>query len=157
MNTGHYEKACCVTGHRDIPAEKMEYVKSELRKEVLQAVEDGYTYFISGFAKGTDLIFASIVADLMAEYPKLMLEAAIPYRKRMNTPDPEFHRLIGKCKTIGVHSEEYNPASFMIRNRFMVSHSQRIIAVYDGRGKGGTVFTMKEAHSQNREVCVIRI
>lgn len=44
-------KTCCITGHRDIPAEKKEFVEEELRKEVAAAIEDGYTRFISGLPK----------------------------------------------------------------------------------------------------------
>ena len=116
-----------------------------------------YTHFISGFDQGIGLIFASIVADLMAEYPALTLEAAIPYRGRMDTPDPLFHQLLGKCQTIGIHSEEYKPSCFRIRNRFMMSHSQRVIAVYDGPNKSGTFFTVWLTQSQFREVRIIRI
>ena len=56
-------KTCCVTGHRDIPAEKMDFVKEALQREVAAAIEDGYTRFISGFAEGADLMFAAIVAE----------------------------------------------------------------------------------------------
>ena len=35
-------KTCCITGHRDIPAEKKKFVEEELRKEVAAAIEDGY-------------------------------------------------------------------------------------------------------------------
>ena len=45
-------KVCCVTGHRDIPTDRAVYVEQALRREVLAAIEDGYTRFISGFAEG---------------------------------------------------------------------------------------------------------
>ena len=45
----------------------------------------------------------------------------------------------------------------MNRNRYMVAQSQRVIAVYDGREKGGTLFTMRAAHVNEREVRVIEI
>ena len=32
-------KVCCVTGHRDIPAERIAYVEQELRREVRAATE----------------------------------------------------------------------------------------------------------------------
>lgn len=150
-------KACCVTGHREIRADKLEYAKENLLKEIRQAIDDGYTHFISGFAQGVDLIFAALVADLMEENPALTLEAAIPYRKRMQTSDGLFRRLLGKCKIIGVHSEEYHPSCYRKRNRTMVSQSQRVIAVYDGRKTGGTLFTMRYAHAQNQDVRVIEI
>ena len=59
-------KVCCVTGHRDIPTDRAVYVEQALRREVLAAIEDGYTRFISGFAEGTDLMFAAIVAEQKA-------------------------------------------------------------------------------------------
>ena len=33
-------KTCCVTGHRDIPAEEMAPVKEALRREIKKAVND---------------------------------------------------------------------------------------------------------------------
>lgn len=56
-------KTCCVTGHRNIPMEKQETVEARLRREVSQAIEEGYSRFLSGFAEGTDLLFAAIVAE----------------------------------------------------------------------------------------------
>ena len=46
------EHTCCVTGHRNIPADKIQYVQMQLRQELLQAIQSGYTHFISGFAAG---------------------------------------------------------------------------------------------------------
>lgn len=34
------EKTCCVTGHRDIPAERIAYVEQELRREIQTAIEE---------------------------------------------------------------------------------------------------------------------
>ena len=59
-------KTCCVTGRRKIPADRIEYVNRELYREVLQAVKDGFTHFISGFSEGTDLLFSAAVATFIA-------------------------------------------------------------------------------------------
>ena len=72
-------KTCCVTGHRDIPEEQIDNVKQSLEREVDRAIRDGFTSFLSGFAEGTDLLFAEIVAERIAENPALQLRAAIPY------------------------------------------------------------------------------
>lgn len=150
-------KTCCITGHRDIPADKWAYVEDELRREVLAAIEDGYTDFISGFAEGVDLTFAAIVAEQKKNHPALFLEAAIPYRNRLNTKDETFQRLIKVCNGIKVECEKYEPNCFFARNRYMVSMSSRVIAVYDGRERGGTLFTIRDAHIQGKEVRVIKI
>ena len=72
-------KTCCVTGHRDIPAEWADIIQKYLRMEIIAAVEDGYTHFISGFAAGADLLFAEIVAELKAFSPS-------PWKRLSPTP-----------------------------------------------------------------------
>lgn len=150
---------CCVTGHRDIPDDQVEYVKKELRREIDQALEDGYTHFISGFADGVDQYFAEIVAEKRQENEKLQLEAAVPYRKRMLAlcENTDTMRLLMACTIIGVHGEAYTSNCFTKRNRFMVTHSLRLIAVYDGREKGGTLSTMRMAQRMRRQVRKISV
>lgn len=150
-------KTCCVTGHRDIPVEKQQLVEESLRREVATAITDGYTRFISGFAEGTDLMFAAVVADAKKENDELILEAAIPYANRLKTKDKEFHELLTACDSVKVISDRYVPSCYLNRNRYMVAQSHRVIAVYDGRSKGGTLFTLRDAHIQGREVKLIEI
>ena len=71
-------KTCCVTGHRDIPAEKKGLVEEALRREVAAAIEDGYTRFISGFAEGADLMFAAIVAEAKKREWQLVFRSSDP-------------------------------------------------------------------------------
>lgn len=145
------EHTCCVTGHRNIPADKIQYVQIQLRQELLQAIQSGYTHFISGFAAGVDLIFAGIVADLKREYP-ITLEAAIPYPGRMNTPDEVFQCLLKECDIVKVHTDRYFKSCYMVRNRYMIDCSALVIAVHDGRKSGGTAATIKYAHKMERDV-----
>lgn len=150
------EQTCCVTGHRDIPFEKIPYVQDQLRQELVQAIQHGYTHFISGFASGVDLIFAGIVAGLKSEYP-ITLEAAIPYPGRMKTPDKIFQRLMKECDIVKVHTEQYSKSCYMVRNRYMVDCSTLVIAVHDGRKSGGTAATMRYALQMKRNVKEIRL
>lgn len=150
-------KSCCITGHRDIPVDKVNYVKDELRKQILIAIQDGYTHFISGFAGGSDLYFASIVAELKEENSKITLEAAIPFRKRLETKDEDFQRLIKLCDKKEVCAESFHKNCYFIRNMYMVNQSKRVIAVYDGREGGGTAFTILYANTVEREVHIITV
>ena len=150
-------KTCCVTGHRDIPKEYLDYVEQELRREVQAAIEDGFTRFISGFAEGVDLMFAAIVVEEKVRHPELFLEAAIPYPGRLKTKDQQFQKLLKSCDGTKVVCDTYSKSCFLQRNRYMVAESLRVIAVYDGRERGGTLFTMRDAHAAGREVRVIRI
>ena len=145
------EHTCCVTGHRDIPVEKVPYVQDKLYQELLQAIQDGCMHFVSGFVSGVDLIFAGIVAGLKQKYP-ITLEAAIPYPGRMNTPDKEFQRLLKECDIVKVHTDRYSKSCYMVRNRYMIDCSALVIEVHDGRKSGGTAATIKYAHKIERDV-----
>ena len=145
------ERTCCVTGHRQIPDDRKAWVGDELRRVIQRTIDQGYTHFISGFANGTDLMFAGIVADWKQSCP-ITLEAAIPYPGRMKTPDQTFQRLIGYCDVVKVHSEHYFKGCYAVRNRYMVDVSQLVIAVWDGRECGGTAATARYAVSKKKHL-----
>ena len=151
------EKTCCVTGHREIPSGKLAYVEAELRKAVVAAVDDGYTRFIHGVAAGADLIFAAIVTGLKEEGYPLFLEAALPYSGRKKSKDQGFQKMLAACDKVKAFSERYSRGCYFVRNRYMVDESSRVIAVYDGRDSGGTVYTMQYARAKGKTVQVIKI
>ena len=152
-------KTCCVTGHRDIPADETAHVKEALRREIEKAVNDGFTVFLSGFADGVDQYFAEIVLELQNKNLNLKLIAALPYRKRVDSLCQNEHTkaLLDACAEVMVIREEYRPSVYSRRNRYMVEHSDRVIAVYDGREKGGTVKTIRFAHQFRKELREIPI
>lgn len=147
-------KICSVTGHRKIPPEKIEFVRLEMSKKVLDAIASGYNYFISGFADGTDLIFAQVVNEIKQEHNEIKLEAAIPYpRNRL----VEIEKLINSCDVKHIISDHFFQGVFMKRNKYMVEQADLIIAVYDGRNTGGTFQTMQYARNREKEIQVIQI
>jgi len=148
-------EVCAVTGHRRIKEGKREYVQRQLQGAVWQAVNDGYTWFVSGFADGVDLMFAGIVADIKGKDPSIVLEAAIPYRDRLEEKDPLFMELLEQCDHIHVVREEYSPDCYLARNTYLVENAERVIAVYDGRRRSGTAQTIRIAKEQGRELQII--
>lgn len=150
-------KTCCFTGHRELPQEKRPEVEAAIRQELMAAIEDGYTRFLCGFAKGADLMFAALVAELKGQFPGLRLMAAIPYLSRLYQKDRAFHDLVAACDDMKIISEERTRDCYLARNRYMVDESSRVIAVYDGREKGGTKYTIHYANKQEKEVRTIRI
>ena len=152
-------KTCCVTGHRDIPADETAYVKVALRQEIGKAVNDGFTIFISGFADGVDQYFAEAVLELRDKNPGLKLITVLPYRKRVDSLRQNEHTnaLLDACAEVIVIQEEYKPNVYAKRSRYMAEHSERVIAVYDGREKGGTVKAIRFAHQFRKELREIPI
>ena len=147
------KKTCCVTGHRDLPQKEINYVKAALGREVDRAVADGYTCFMSGFGEGVDQYFAEIVLEKKKENPALELIAVIPYRKRLDSLNEKgrTHEMLEACAEVVVVQEEYHPSVYSRRSRYMAELSDRVIAVYDGREKGGTVRTIRFAHMLKKE------
>ena len=150
-------KTCCVTGHREIPSQLQQTLRRRLEQEVQQAIADGYTCFLSGFAEGADLLFAVVVAEQKVEHPDICLEAAIPYRGRYNRllQNTATRALLDLCTAIHIASETSRPGVYHQRNRYMVERSSRIIAVYDGRKTGGTAYTVQYARRQGKDVRIL--
>ena len=151
------ENTCCVTGHRNIPANKKGYVGAELKKDILVAAEDGYTRFISGFAEGADLIFAALAIELKARGHTLTLEAAILYAGRLKSRNPSFREILSLCDKVNVLCDKFSHSCYFVRNRYLVDQSSRVIVVYDGRENGGTSYTIHYASTQGRTIRVIKI
>ena len=150
-------KTICVTGHRKVPDDKQAYVRHKLTQEVKSALNDGYRTFITGFADGTDMLFAQVVNEQRGEYPDIFLEAALPSPKRIKRLNSKEQELLRECNGITFTSKENVRGSFFIRNRYMVQQSDRVIAVYDGREEGGTFSTMRYAKVMGCELRVVRI
>lgn len=148
------KKTCCVTGHRDIPDGEIPKVRADLEREVEKAIQDGFTEFLSGFASGVDQYFAEIVAAKKKQCPALRLVAVLPYRARIKSlsKGEDTGALLNACDEVAVIQETYSPSVYSKRNRYMVEHSERVIAVYDGRETGGTVNTIRFTHTMGKEL-----
>lgn len=150
------EHGCTLIGHRRIDPARLDYVKREMRREVLEAIDDGYRHFYCGMGEGADLLFASVVLALR-EAHHLTLEAALPYPNRATAPDPVFQELLQACDTVLIHAKAYIPRCFTIRNEYMVRQSSRLIAVFDGRERSGTGATIRYARVYGRDLRIISL
>ena len=65
-----------------------------------------------------------------------------------------YKKLIKKADLVKYISPEYTPACFQIRNEYMVNHSNRLIAVYNGEA-GGTRNTLNYAKKKRVEIFLI--
>lgn len=148
------KKTCCVTGHRNLPQKEINRVKAALRKEIEKAVADGFTRFMSGFAEGVDQYFAEIVLEMRKSNPALELVTVIPYQKQLDNlrEKKQAYEMLEACADVVVIREEYQPSVYSHRNRYMVEHSDRVIAVYDGREKGGTAGTIRFTYVLKKEL-----
>lgn len=132
---------CCFTGHRPEKLNRSEKeIKAALGKEINRAVRDGLNVFITGMARGVDLWAAEIVLEMRKRNKSIKLICAIPHDGFESRWSTEWKQLYWHVKneadlvrTIG---KGYHPAVYQIRNEWMVNHSARVIAVFNGQPSG---------------------
>ena len=152
-------RSCCFTGHRP---EKLNLSEAEIRRalkeEILRAIADGCDRFFTGMARGVDLWAAQEVVSLRSQYPQLQLAAAIPYEGFEAQWSPYWQQLyrsvLAACGDVHIFRKDFSYDSFQTRNRYMVDHCGRVIAVYNGT-PGGTRNTVLYARELERKVFLI--
>lgn len=134
-------KTCCFTGHRpqffpwgsstgDPVAVKMLHA---LESEILQAIADGYTTFLYGGALGVDTWAAEAVLRLRENLP-LTLIAVLPFPGYNADVTEDFYRqIIAESDCILYVEATRRMSALAARDRYMIDHSSRLIAVYDER------------------------
>lgn len=143
------KKRCCFTGHRPQKLTRpVDDIKVDLENEILKAIADGYNTFITGMALGTDIWAGRIVVRLKDRFPDLKLIAVVPFPGFSDTWDEEwrekYEQLLENADLVKTICPEYSEAAYQLRNQWMVDHSNRVIAVYDGKA-GGTRNTINYA------------
>ena len=148
--------SCSFSGHRPekLPwgdnerDERCRTLKASIREMVEKAYADGYRHFICGMARGCDTYFCEEVLRLRDRVQDITVEAAIPCLSQCDGWTAEqqerYRDLTALCNYRTVVQERYDPGCMHRRNRYMVDHSQLLIAVHDG-SPGGTLYTIEYA------------
>ena len=154
------KKRCCFTGHRP---EKLSVpegnVKEELEKEIRLAIADGFNVFITGMAPGVDIWAAEVVLELREQEDlPLKLIAASPHPGFETRWSIEWQKryaaIMAKADLIKEVCSHYSRGCYQIRNEWMVVHSARVIAVWNG-SPSGTKNTI--VYARRKGVLVINI
>lgn len=159
LNDNTHMRSCCFTGHRP---EKLHWgetsVVTALKAEIDQAIIDGFNSFIAGMARGVDIWAAEIVLHLRNAGTPIHLVCAIPYEGfelRWSAVWQERYRIILQAANqVEYINPCYSRACFQKRNIWMVDHSARVIAVYNGQS-GGTRNTLRYAQKQGVDCRII--
>ncbi|MGN0804151.1 MAG: SLOG family protein [Candidatus Coproplasma sp.] len=150
-----FENVCAFSGNRDLSAD---FSQEKLEKAVKNTIEDGVDTFLCGMARGFDLIAGQTVLRLKTEYPHIKLIACIPclYQdKYFNEQDKKLYlETLSLCDDKVYVSKSYFKGCMLVRNRYMVDNSSRLIA-FERQSDGGTVYTVKYALSKNKKVYIL--
>lgn len=149
------EKTCSFTGHRKIKKEEVRNIEEILYKEIINLINKGYVFFISGGALGFDTISALTILKLQKIYPYIKLILALPCKeqdKYWGKKDIDIYNFIkSKFNKLIYVSEKYTKDCMFKRNKYLINNSSTCIA-YLKNNKGGTFYTVNYAKSNNLNI-----
>ena len=161
--------SCCFTGHRPdkLPWGTQEgdprclEAKKRLKLAVEEAYAQGCRHFLCGMARGADFYFAEAVLALREDHPEVTLEGARPCESQADgwplADRLRYQHILDCCNYETLVQHNYDRGCMMRRNRYLVDHASRIIALYDGEPKGGTAQTLAYAMKQGLETHILMI
>ncbi len=145
----------CFTGHREIEPRKASELKVNLRRTIIKFYEDGFTNFLTGMALGFDMMAAKTVLDLKEKCPEIVLICVVPFAGQADRWSPSkrqgYEQILEEADQAITLSQRYYKGCEMARNRFMLDHSDAVIAYYDGIRTGGTAFTYNTGLNTGKE------
>lgn len=140
------------TGHRKITSD-IRVLKSNLLQEIENQYQQGYRTFMSGMAMGFDLLSAECVLEMREKYTDIKLICVIPfstqYKMYNNLDRARWSIITIKADDCRYISETYFKMCFFFRNEYLVNHSSKIIAYFDGQFKSGTAQTIRRAEANS--------
>ncbi len=148
-------KTCSFTGHRIIDTSSSPKVMSGLLETCEDLIAKGFDTFISGGARGFDLLAAEAILTLKKTHPHIRLVMALPCKNQTQgwgKADKErYENVLSLCNQIEYISENYFEGCMQIRNRFMINNSSICVA-YLKNARGGTYSTVLYAKEQGIQV-----
>lgn len=142
------ETTCCFTGPRPprLPmggnelSPEIAVLKTDIRSAIFDAYYDGFRYFMNGMADGFDLFAAEIVIEMKKDFEGIALIAVLPYsgaeKRHSSAVAKRLEKILENADAVINITENHFPGCELIRNKYMVDHSSKIIGYYNGLSKG---------------------
>ena len=162
-----FDKSCAFTGHRpqklpwrydesDVGCVRL---KAILAEKIAELADTGTTTFLSGMAEGTDTWAALAVLALREKNPALKLHCVLPCKGQADrwtaSARELYYQILDRADDVIYVSEDYYKGCMLERNRYLVDHAAKLLAVYNGERRGGTAMTVRYARKMRREVIII--
>lgn len=173
MKKADTDRVCCFTGYRPhrFPFKpdglRPEHVQAALARQIERLYVEGYRTFICGMCVGVDLWAANEVLALKEKHGDVSLVAAVPFVGQeihwSANERRQYQRVLDACERVEVlftpEQAKKNPAAcYRNRNRWMVDHSDTVLAVYtpiNAEQRSGTAATVRYARKQLKRIVYI--
>lgn len=150
-------KTCCFIGHRHISMDE-EKLMEKTSVLIMRAINQGYTYFVSGGEIGFDMIASEMIC-FFKDLPLLKnikLEIAVPYKehdiKYSNVQKHRYKFISNYADKIRQSRLPRHRSCYILRNKYMVSKSALVIAYYEQDKTGRTKNTLDYAVKSDKEI-----
>lgn len=147
------DKTCCFSGHRELPAEKVQQLATEIEKAVRDLiVKHGVCYFGVGGAIGFDTLAAKVLFQMRkSEFPQIKVILVYPFdgytRWWTREQKREYRMLLPKYDKVVCVVDQAGKEAYLWRNRHLVDGSGYCI-YYCTRKDGGTAYTVAYAKTR---------
>lgn len=146
---------CCFTGPRPEKIDvDCEIIKKMLKFAIIDAINQGYCYFITGMSRGFDVLAGNCVIELSEKFD-IHLVSVIPFMTQDSSWTEDDQRLhsdiLSKSRYVFCLSEKFHRGVYHARNRFMVDNSSKVITYYNN-SKGGTKYTLDYAEKNGKKI-----
>lgn len=153
----------CFSGHRPekllVPWDEthpfIQELIRQLERSILHAVERQYTHFITGMARGVDILAGEAVLRLKEQHPQLRLSASHSLQNAVllwsDYWKQRYYSLLLHSDSSIVLSESYYNGCLPARNNYMLGRSSLLICVSSGE-TGGTQQTLKRAMKMGMDI-----
>lgn len=162
------ENSCAFTGHRpkkfpwgyDESADGCVQLKEVLSEKIAELAAAGITDFLSGMAEGTDTWAALAVLALRKKNPALRLHCILPCKGQADrwtaSARELYYQILDRADNVIYVSEDYHKDCMLERNRYLVDHAAKLLAVYNGEWRGGTAMTVRYAKKLGRRFLTMK-
>ena len=131
-------------------------LQAGITRAIGESVIAGYSRFLSGMARGFDLVCAGILLEMKeisSIYGDVELVAVLPFaghgfKGRWGTIHDMILEQVDEVVTL---SDRHHRAVYLARNQYMVEQSGSLLCYFDGQ-LGGTAHTVRRAIRQGLEI-----
>ena len=160
-------KTCAFTGHRpkklpwgrDEEDARCIKLKEIIRGQIESLSNSGFTDFLTGMAEGPDMWFAAAVLDLRTKDSSVKLHCILPcFDQAENYREDEiklYDSILSNADSVVYVNRAAVKDCYLIRNRWMVDHSQLLLAVCHDAVRSGAASSVRYARKTGREVILI--
>lgn len=149
-----------LTGHRpgrlytnDLLSPEWNKLRERLRYILLsEKCTDAYT----GMADGSDIVFALAVCDLKNTNHHINLHCILPCNE-YQCNHPFYYTIKNHANEWKSLSTHFYKGCDNIRDQYLVDHSDKLIAVWDGNKSGGVWGTICKARKQNLPIIYVDV